>query len=894
MSKQDVLDQELARQFAWRAVSAAELSGLGKEAQAPPPSPPPTPPSPPPPDEAVAAAEQERWERAAEDCAALAEAVERAWLMEPAQQAAATAKLLDRARRLGFDLMGMGDHPRASARLWRLVVRHYDALPAATRRGGVHALSFAAPPPDEREVVDLLVEAAELGDSWLNFMMERGPACEETARRHPALGARLARVLDAGKTWAARETAARWLSFAVLREALPALRRALRRPHARIRWIALEILLERAPQALSADDVQWLLEDAVVHPLPGGYGTRAHETIEGYADSLLAAVAKVRPPEGWRPLTRIADGRGVHIRKERAGIDAGWALRALAAGYPERALARVDRELAEVRGWRKMDAVEAAGHLPDEHARPRLLEAAMSPAHRIAERARKLWFERFGGECPVERLAGVPVRLLAAPPGERLLARLTVLRGASDEAKGAMLEALLAELPPAPAEGEETPAPGADQREALALILYALREGSLPYRRDMIRAQRGLDPRAAAERNERGADLPSSEEKWAELLLRRCGEPAWDGLAELAARDARTGVDHGWLSAFASLVRRDVLRPAWIDELRRIAVEGLRSPGWGGSTAPLVVLTQVGPPPELIDLLWPIAMEIPGEDALLRRHYTPGWAADALTSMQAAPALDARILAGAEEALAARDVKRLERILRMGCRRKLPGALELSARCLALAGEDPVFLGVATQSAYALREAGRLDEGWPLEALGRPESPRFAIATHMIGKDPPPAVLHALERALGGDARGGAAAAEAARVLVWRKIIALDDPRMGGILERAPAPARAELLGSLLLLEAPLEPLRRFYLDLLTGPDKAAAAEAFEQLYGRQPEGTWELFEEARPRCPHTDVREAMSRYLGEPSEPELYWRHADDEEDDEDLDELLEDDEIE
>ncbi|EYF02266.1 hypothetical protein [Chondromyces apiculatus] len=907
MSKRDVLDSQLAGKFAWRIAMPTELAAppppepVKAPASAPPPSAPPQA-SPEATAAATEAADKERWARADRECAELARKVDEAWqISDPATQAAATAALLDRARKLGLDLFGMSDYPLASVRLWRLVVRHYQILPARERKPGVHALSFAAAPPDQRETVDLLVEVAETGDSWLAFMMERGPACEAMGRRHPELGARLARVLDHGKTWAARETAARWLSFADLRAAIPSLRRALRRPHARVRWFALEILLERAPRALSADDVQWLLEDAVDHPLPHGFGSRSYETAEGYADTLVTAVAKVRPPEGWRPLSVVADGGGVHIRRDRAGLDMGWALRALAAGYPERALSRIDRELAGTRSWRRMEAVEAAGQLPDELLRPRLLEAAKGPSHRIIERAKALWFERFGSECPVDALAGVWTEVLAEPPGDRFLSRLTVLRGASDEAKGAMLAALLAEAPvpgtPAVADGDkaadgdktadggkpaEGSAPGGErpepelsveQREILALLLYSLREQGTAHRR---------------------TGLPNSEEAWAEAIVQRFGHLGFEGLAALSERGAMAGVDHEWLGALAGLARRNVLKPSWHERLRTVAVNTLRSPGWDGATSPLIVLTQVGAPPDLIDQLWSLALEPSNPDGPRLRGYTILWASDALVGMKDAPALDARIAAEGEAALVERRWERLERISRIGCRRRLPAAYEIARRGLALGEHDAEARPTALQCAHNLAEAKQLDPAWVLAMLQKPESPSFTIASRFVGEDASPEVIAAIEQAMTSPARDGAAAAESARALLWRKRIGIEDPRLDGLLEGAPPRARADLLGSLVLLDAPFAPLRRHYHELLLSSDEESAAEAFEDLYVKQPEGTWELLEEVRPLVKSEDLRESITYYLREPTEADLYWRHSDEDEDedeDEDLDDLLDED---
>lgn len=862
MSKRDVLDELMAQRFRWRALKPGDLDDIAEQ----PPAPPPAAAAARPPEGQAAAAERAHWERAARACADLARQVTRVWQITPrSRQAAATAVLLARAEGLGLDLVGMRDHPLEGVRLWRLVVRHHDKLPRRDRKAGVHALSFAPVSPDQREVVDLLVEAAEAGDGWLAFILEGSAADEGTGRRHPELGARLAQILDQGKTWAAREIAARWLSFAELRDAIPALQRALRRPHARTRWIALEILIERAPSALTEDDVLWLLEDAVRHPLPGGYGSRALDTAEGYGDALVTAVAKVTPAEGWRPLEIIAAGGGVHIRKERSGLDAGWALRALAAGYPERALARIDRALLGSQSWRHLAAVEAAGLLPDELARPRLLEAAAGPGHHAAERARALWFARFGGACPVDALTGVPAGILGAAPGERLLSRLMVLRGPSDEARGAMQEALLAEAP---------------DPEALALLLFSLRALVFAHRRP---------------------GLPVNEEQWAERLLERFGAPAFEGLVALAARGARAGVDHGWLNALASLANKGALAPPERARLREIARDALGSPAWDGASAPLLALAWAGAPPDLLDRLWSIAMTPTADDALERsRHANAArWATIALVGMEGAPALDARIAAEGAEALGARSYPALERILDLGCRRATPAAFDLGARCLARVDDDPAAFDAALRVAYALEEAGRLDESGLLDALDRPESRRFAIAARLLRKQRSLAILGALHRALESEARGGAAAAEAAAALLVMEAIGAEDRRLDGILERAPPRARASLLGMLLSRGAPLSPLQRHFLDLLVCADAEAAESACEDLFSKESEGTRELFEAALALGsggaassrdgasggqggPSPSIREMIEHYLGEPSEAELYWRDGGDDDEDE------------
>jgi hypothetical protein len=851
MSKRDVLDQRMAQRFAWRAAMSGELPEMAEPGASPAPT---AAPAAKPPDAQAVKASQERREHITRACADLARQVALAWEMTPqSHQVAATTKLLERVLRLGLEVIGMREHPKETVRLYRLVVRHYQEMPAHSRKESVHALCFAPVPTRKREVTDLLVEVAEVGEPWLTFLIERSEVLEAAGRRHPELGARLARVLDEGTTWAPREIAARWLAIGGFPSAVPSLQRALRLPHARIRWAALYGLFEMKPRALTESDVLWLLADALSHPLPGGSNANIFDMIPGYEDTLIEAVGALHPAEGWRPLAILADGGGALIRRERAGLSTSFALRALAAGYPKRALARIDRSLADSQWSGRLAAVLAAGLLPEELARPRLLDAAAGPDHTTAERAKVLWFERFGAECPTAPLAGVPAELLLEPPSEAFFARLSVLRGSSTEAAGALLAVLLAEAPSAPAPAE---------RESLALLLFSLRLFSNTHRRP---------------------GLPSGEEAWAARLIERFGEPAKDGLFTLAERGALAGSDQGWIRPLTSLAQSGVIAGADRDRLRDLAARALQAPGWSDATGPLVALVAVGAPPELCDRLWSIAMRPPADDVpegnfAFARH----WAVDALCAMKDAPALDERIALSAEDALRDRAYEELEQRVTLGCRRRLPAVFEIVERCLAGLDEDPALFDVASSGTYWMKEAGRIDEDWAVDALGRPEERRFEIAASLCYAWPSPAVVDALSRALASPDRAGSAAAEAASALVVMKSLGALDPRLDGILERAPLQPRASLLDVLLLRAAPLAPFRRHAVDLLVSADAKAAEDVFEALFSNKPEGTMELFEAVLELEPLPSIREAIKEYLGKPSEMELYWQDAGDEDEEE------------
>ncbi|HSO00032.1 MAG TPA: hypothetical protein VLS89_17180, partial [Candidatus Nanopelagicales bacterium] len=216
-----------------------------------------------------------------------------------------------------------------------------------------------------------------------------------------------------------------------------------------------------------------------------------------------------------------------------------------------------------------------------------------------------------------------------------------------------------------------------------------------------------------------------------------------------------------------------------------------------------------------------------------------------------------------------------------------PPALDLANALIDTIDDEPDTMKVIAWSLDELKATGRRDAAWALAALERPESRRFDIAMRLVGRDSSLPVRSLLQRALESPARNGAAAAEAARHLVWSKAMGPDDPRLDGILERAPLRERGALLGMILLLNARLEGIRRHVADVLTGPDDEAASEAFEDLYCKKPEGTHELLQSVRPLVSAPKVRRSIDYYLGEPNEAELYWRHSSEDED-EDEDEFL------
>jgi hypothetical protein len=349
MNKRDVLDEDLARRLAWRT-SAPDT-----------PSPSSEPPSTPPPSETpeeIAAREaglqdfeawwQEGLDHGEARCAELVARIREVWAMtSAAEQAAAIPEMVALAGSLAAFMTNLQEHRLESLRFWRLLARHLRPGRVRHRRERM-VLEWLVLPVEIDEVVDLVVEAAQQADPILAGALDHALAGEEGPPRQPELGPRLVRVVDEGPTWKARALAARWLAYADSPEVVPALRRALRRPHAVLRGAAL-MVLEKKPGALREEDLLWLLEDAAEHPVPRPRD--GEDPFDVYEKLLSAAVIAAPPAEGYRPLERIL-GRGARILKDGRvvvgyeGFDASWALITHAAAYPARALARVARQRA--------------------------------------------------------------------------------------------------------------------------------------------------------------------------------------------------------------------------------------------------------------------------------------------------------------------------------------------------------------------------------------------------------------------------------------------------------------------------------------------------------------------------------------------------------------------
>jgi len=792
------------------------------------------------------ALEAER-ERAESEVAELAAGVDRAWaLTDGPRQLEATARLLREASAMGMRLVAIhNQHPLQSVRLGRLAVRHFDRLRPPQRQAAANAmlwLDFEHP-----ETVELLVEIARAGARAQRLVCPLSLALEvdegPLSRRFPEASARLARVLDEGPSWTARTIALEWLASAAGRDALPALRRALRQPHVGVRTLALQVLLGLPPSldphgTLRAEDVRFLLEDLIEHP-PTEAPATDEDTLYAFANALLAAVGRLRPAGGEAPLLAIAGGECAGFDGSSVGFDPEWALCALAAGYPERAMPLVDEKLASPLSWERYHGADAAIELPPDEARPRLLRAAADGAPHVAELARDLWLDRLGEPCPAPELAGVPLALLDGPPGPDFPSRLGVLRGQSREAREAMMEALLR---------------GAPDREALALLVFALADDTV------------------AERPRRRR-LPRDRRAFCRKLIARFGSAAVDGLCALAERYPGPCWGASWHSILAGLVNDKTIRKRDHGRLREAAARALATAADGDhARGPLQLLAALGGPApggaEMVERLFAFAG---GREEDSPWHY----ACDLLVRADD-PTVDERLLATLEAAWAAGDWTRFERLAIVGLDRAAPAVEALVGRALEEV-EAPEAVDAVEQCARWLREHGRLREGWLLRALAEPERLRYTVAARLAEHQASARLRRRLEEHLASTARDGAAAAEAAVALVRVRpaAMAADDPRLRRILARAPLLARARLVDALVIGGAPLKLLRP-HLDELLGSVEPAVAMVMEGAISK----IWRMrhgdyLRRAQPRVAHPLVRAVVAEYVRPARRPSRYWQDA-------------------
>ncbi len=769
MKRDDTLDATRSKAWAWGAVpDDAELTEHGS---APPEAPQEEAPERPPTDEDLAA------RRAVYDM--YAEFVEEAW--RDRGEGADRSVAIHAIRKVinPMTLVALNSlHPKAVVRAARLVVSLWSDPEAREELDAVvYGLTFAS--FDHPEVADLLVEASRLGDLKLMWILSQH-LDDDLARAHPRLGARLAIEVEQARTWRARAIALSLLSEGSWAEVVPSMRKALRWAHLRSRWVAVETLVERG--AITADEVAWLIDDATAHPIDDPFRSD-NEVQQRYERALLRAVILAPPPGAVAALETLAQGRGVAIRRDRRFLARAWALEALAHIAPEVARGYIDRALRWGESYQRYDLVAASAALPEALARPRLRALAEDLQHYVALSAREAWTARFGGALPEDPFADVPMGLLDAAPSPDFEAHVRLLRGADREAPLVLARLVLASPP---------------SREGLALALLVIR--TLRYRA----------------REVEGA--PTDDDGWVAWLRERYGELAIEGLFLELDR----GRAVRWpLLALARLAARGELSEPRVRAVRDLLLSALDGPREHREEEAIYVLPKLPPRPEVTARF----------EALLADGLEWHLAQTMAPRGPDAP-LDERLAARFMAARAARDWPAVERYGAVCIQRGIEPVIDALLGDL-WSHDGPDGGPQLALLASLLRHEDRIPDERIVDALEAPEAPRFARMAGWLPSEEPlrARAVERLKAALTPETPARAAAA-ALTTLLAREEIALDDPRVTEIYDRAPWPKRPRML-RLRMGREPQDgrPWQPQFTALLTCDDPDARDEAMQDVW---------------------------------------------------------------
>jgi hypothetical protein len=808
----DVLDKVRAMQFAWRMARPGETFVLPQD-EAPEAEPPSSP--------AVATQVNEAFrDQALATSRALALEVARAWAMRDERaQLRATKALVRRAHDAGLQVVAMHEFPLEAVRFGRLAVRHMRKLSKNEREAAFATVTFLELPHEEAG--ELLVEIARAGASDFAEAVLWNEDAELVVGDTEVLARRLAELVDAGPTDRVRAVALDLLQVVDERVTIPAVRRALRLPSFPVRARAMRNLVAYDPPAIEEADLRFALQDLVVHPPPEDTDDAAEADQTMLADAILAALAVVQPAEGEDALLELEAAELSAL----ITLDCDWAREALAVGYPETAASLLEEKLRCTDAYQRMRALDAVARLREDHARRLLLLAATDAAPDVREQARATWFDRFGEACPLDELAGLATDLLEGPPSDRFRARLTVLRGRSEEARKKMAKALLPEAP---------------DREALVLLLLALADDRLE-----------KEPRWKHDEPAKG---------WAADVVCRFGSAAVKGMCALAARYPVAANLRSWLGLLGALVEACVIGEEDVAKVRAAAMDALEPGTYGAVKDPLELLAVVGAPAEGVDVL--LAYAFDDDDATFA-------AANALATAQD-ETLDARLAAHMEEALAGRDDERFERASRTAFKRRGEGALAVARNVLARVDDEEDLINMAVRCAQALSPEEL--QAWAVEALAHPDRASFEVAARACfpakGR-----VRARLEEALSSSARGGASATEAAVALLRAEPkMKVRDRRLVPILGAAPLAARAGLLAVMLGFGAPLAPLERHVEELYTSSDVTVTSQ-LAWTPGSLGKRGRALLLRVLPKVVDAELRAEIDDALDREPDASSYWR---------------------
>lgn len=783
-------------------------------------------------------------------------------------------------------------HPLQTVRLLRLALRHHRALGEPVQR---QMLSLCLPTHlSHPETADLLVEVAQGGATdfarWLGFPLSARGTVEEgeneplTFLEYGHLTPRLCQIIDdPDASWDSRELATEWLLLSCTMAALPTLRRALSLPHLGVRFRALAVLLHSfSPPEVTADDLQFLVSDLFVHP-PQALRNPPVLTRDGlvdYPETLTQAICWLHPPEVATALLRILRAEDVPQALYRGTCDDSWALAALAAAYPDRALPHVDSYLMQPSVLARCSGIAAATHLSEPLARPRLFRAAMDGAPIVAGTARAAWEQLYGEpfepgiglghdaarEAQLE--LGPLADLLDGPPSALFSSRLSILRSESDAARQAILQVLLDEAP---------------SREALALLTFALTDETLLFKRHRKR-------------------LPADRQGLMSLLYRRFGQDGLHALCKLADLYPAPG-GTGGLMPLLQLAERGRLRRRDAAPLQALAARRLIADGPEAQRLALLILSYVGTPDSLREVLLDrvVAADRDGlaslaAEVLARRARDPILATELRARIESAcRARDYSLLSRWVEALPPRAAwtlrlaqSLLSRFVAVDSDLTIPPDLTTSpatAQITDTAPQPATGMAMALQKAIGrcvehLHAARRLPADWLDRALAAPEGRAFLVAAPLLQNesDLTPPRRAALVAALRSTAHGGGAALEAAVTLLRLKQETVpDDPRLMQLLQTTHGARRARLLG-MMLFRQPLTPLLTPFLNAcLCTEDPAEAASIATLLGGATAQRHRAYLRRILPSIRVPSLADHLQRQLGPApdvsAEPDRYWQ---------------------
>jgi hypothetical protein len=843
----DEMNRKGARRFAWRITEPTDELEDTEEAPQPP-APPVTPAKKAPRISTEKAREQLR-EALEKQCAVLADEVTRVWeIDDPVDQRAALTELLQSASALGIAPAALDAFPVACLRLIRLMLRFFLGLPEESRAQVMSVLLWL-PVLEIDETGDLLVQVARGGMRELSAgaWLEMRKAQLSFEHILPVHVEQLAKVVDAGPSWKHRLTALDLLAamHRVPRgPAVASLRRALRLPHLEVRQLALTILLACSPPRLLAEDVLFLLQDAMDQPLDTVFKRPLRDIAERYSWRLHDAVAQIAPEGGAALLVDLIDAGRPWGFRERAGghpfgvLQPGWALDALAAGYAEQALQTIDPLLQSSATDARLAALKSLRHLPPALAEPRLKRAAADTAPSVARVAGALWLERMGTPCPVEIVATLPLDLLDHPPDEVLLTRAQLLHGRSNKAAAAMVEVLFDEAP---------------RREALVLLVAMLSDA--PFWELGLREA-----------------LPKGVGEATERLVARFGAGGIEGLCWLARRYPGGGFASSWLYRLADLAKKEAIPAGAHPALRALAEDHLRRGDDDELTSALRLLLRSGVSPALHPRVLQVAIT-PSDD-----DFCQSTAAELLLSCKD-PALDAQLVAQMERAVATRAVETFEALAYPIFDQGLPGALSLAERVIA-ALDAGTPLGIARRCAAALSTHARLPEGWLREALAQPDEPRFLVALWLVKDDAAEPVREALRAALRSPSE--LVVEETLSTLLIHRLLDGRDPLVPEALARLSLVRRARSSGGLLFARNLPDAVLAVVAEAFTLPPCAELDDLCERLFLWKTRPAKAALNKVLSRVVDDDARAAIADHLGDLVQEEHYWQYDDDAEDDE------------